>query len=997
MSADTENGSNGVIDTFCEASREDAPNAVSSHNCSDQSTNNKLEVSSDKLASDSRNSRPVDDDNDVDNVFGVESKDTKDRRQLGGEWACQRCTLLNSNGSHHCEVCGSPRHVRLPTVPDLESNCHNTLPGVPTDIWSCCNKVKGKGSCCKVGSRNENGRKCTPEMVTNTDDPKSLHQGHTPKDLSMLIKEVTQTPPIGNEEEWMCTVCTFKCNPHWETKCQVCRKFKINPKKSKTERDTVSPPSPIDINKDSVTYVHRPNKDSLIQHPRQNLTHWDCQNCTYQNSVENGWTCAICEDFNPHYNLQFWQCTKCTLHNTLTDVVCKACKTHRQDTNILPERAINGTATSSSFTGTSKQRLVSNNGEIFTDGELPSSFEFHRQESSLIEEIRIIEEREASDLCQQIIQHCKENKEPFVDDQFPPAQKSLFRNPDHGFIEKSIQWLRPHEIITEVREERRLPWVVYRTPMPEDIKQGILGNCWFLSALAVLAERHELVEHIVLTNKMCPEGVYQVRLCKDGLWRTVLIDDLLPCHPNRTLVFSKAMRKQLWVPLIEKAMAKLAGCYKASEAGKCIEGLSVLTGAPCESISLQKTGNREEDIFPDLIWAKLLSNRGQKFLMGASCGGGNMVADEEEFHKVGLRTKHAYSILDVQDLDGNKLIQLRNPWGCFSWKGNWSDGSPSWETVPPASRQRLLAMGEEQGIFWMDFSDLMRYFDCVDVCKIRPDWQETRVKAAFPRNGADQLKVISLTVFTTTQIELGLFQEGSRGDCSRYPLDLCIVVLCESQDPNRVSVGKLVTHSQRQLRGFVGCDHMFNPGQYILVPMAFSHWNDVRESAPPSYVVSLHSSKKVMVEDNLYKGPYILADTLIQLAVVKGTKEELRRGVNAYTLMNGWAGSIIVVENLLPNSWAHVQCNCVDSVNIVSTRGTLETADVIPPYHRQVIMVLSHLERSQAYHLSRQLIHRLTSYQCGLGEWAPQPFGSAQHYPEISRDAAPIHTPRFYV
>ncbi|CAG5134330.1 unnamed protein product [Candidula unifasciata] len=1000
MSTDASCGSDncstsGVAGTFSNTNQKDhMPNGVSNHIGRDQSTNSmKVDVSSNEKASGSRSSISVDE-SDADNAIGVDSSDVKGRKQLS-EWACQRCTLLNSNSHHRCDVCGSPRHVRLPTLSNLESDCSKTLPEASSDICFYCNKAKGCESCCGAGNIKENDRNSKPQTAASADISNDFGKRDSPKDSSMLTKE-DSFPPPGNEVEWTCSVCTFQCNPHWETECQVCRKSKINPKKSKTEQNRVSPPSPIDINKDSVTYVHRPNKDSLIQHPPQNATtQWDCRKCTFKNTAENGWKCAMCDELHPQPDVQIWQCVTCTLHNTLGDLVCKACKTAKN--HILPERAPKETVNAAAAAGTSKKHSVSDNVEVFTDGELPSSFEFHRQESSLIEEIRIIEEREANDLCQQIIHHCKANKEPFVDDQFPPAQKSLFRNPDTGFIEKSIQWLRPHEIVTNLFEERRLPWVVYRTPMPEDIKQGILGNCWFLSALAVLAERRELVEHIVLTNKICPEGVYQVRLCKDGLWRTVLIDDLLPCHPNRTLVFSKAMRKQLWVPLIEKAMAKLAGCYKASEAGKCIEGLSVLTGAPCESISLQKNGSREEDIFPDLIWAKLLSSRDQKFLMGASCGGGNMVTDDEEFHKVGLRTKHAYSILDVQDLEGNKLIQLRNPWGCFSWKGNWSDESPSWETVSADGRQKLMAMGEEQGIFWMDFSDLMRYFDCVDVCKVRPDWQETRIKGAFPRNGADQPKVISLTVFTTTQIELGLFQEGSRGDYSRYPLDLCIVVLHESLDPDRVSVGKIVTHSQRQLRGFVGCDHMFSPGQYILVPMAFSHWNDSRESAPPSYVVSIHSSKKVMVEDNLYKGPYILADTLIQLAVVKGTKEELRRGVNAYTLMNGWAGSIIVVENLLPNSWAHVQCNCVNSVNIVSTRGTLEAADVIPPHHRQVIMVLSHLERSQAYHLSRQLIHRLTSYPCGLGEWAPPPFGSAFHYPEISRDAAPVHTPRFYV
>lgn len=125
-----------------------------------------------------------------------------------------------------------------------------------------------------------------------------------------------------------------------------------------------------------------------------------------------------------------------------------------------------------------------------------------------------------------------------MDETFPPAPSSLYYNPGKTKESSSVKWLRPHEIRTE-GDSKQLEWAVFRTPLPSDISQGVLGNCWLLSALAVLAERRDLVQNIMVQREICPQGAYQVRLCKDGKWTTVIVDDLLPCDDRCHLVYSQ--------------------------------------------------------------------------------------------------------------------------------------------------------------------------------------------------------------------------------------------------------------------------------------------------------------------------------------------------------------------------------------------------------------------------------------------------------------------------
>lgn len=149
------------------------------------------------------------------------------------------------------------------------------------------------------------------------------------------------------------------------------------------------------------------------------------------------------------------------------------------------------------------------------------------------------------------------------------------------------------------------------SPEPSDIEQGALGNCWLLAALALVTERPRILRQILLTKTVNNEGIYLVRICHNGSWKTVIVDDCFPCTNQKNLVFSQARRRQLYVPLIEKACAKLFGSYTNLISGSLVEGLQLLTGAPCDHINLQPSNYILDT---DVIWAKLLSACESKFV-----------------------------------------------------------------------------------------------------------------------------------------------------------------------------------------------------------------------------------------------------------------------------------------------------------------------------------------------------------------------------------------------
>jgi hypothetical protein len=100
------------------------------------------------------------------------------------------------------------------------------------------------------------------------------------------------------------------------------------------------------------------------------------------------------------------------------------------------------------------------------------------------------------------------------------------------------------------------------TVSPEDVFQGELGNCYFLSAISALAEYDFRIKNIFGELKVNPNGFYMARIMFRGVYQEVVVDDFVPVGNNNYPLFAKPTKKnEIWVMILEKCWAKLFGSY----------------------------------------------------------------------------------------------------------------------------------------------------------------------------------------------------------------------------------------------------------------------------------------------------------------------------------------------------------------------------------------------------------------------------------------------------
>ena len=65
-------------------------------------------------------------------------------------------------------------------------------------------------------------------------------------------------------------------------------------------------------------------------------------------------------------------------------------------------------------------------------------------------------------------------------------------------------------------------------PLPYGVKQGQLGDCWFLAAASAVSEEPDRMKNVIVNTDYSKNGIFRFNFWVIDKWVSVNVDDRLP-------------------------------------------------------------------------------------------------------------------------------------------------------------------------------------------------------------------------------------------------------------------------------------------------------------------------------------------------------------------------------------------------------------------------------------------------------------------------------------
>jgi len=271
---------------------------------------------------------------------------------------------------------------------------------------------------------------------------------------------------------------------------------------------------------------------------------------------------------------------------------------------------------------------------------------------------------------------------------YSPIQSTTAASTVAGNSHPDIPPVKPTPVSERSYDESSLYGTSGR-PVPTDIDQDSLGDCYFVATLAAIAgQTPERIEQAIDYNE--DTGNFTVELYNGDEWVTVEvsqaeIQDNIARNGGSTVDNGHA-DGAIWPAVMEVAYAKVLGGdlekgYQELEGGKSRDAFEAVTGESGQEISRSLVAMLGPEAAAQIIQQALddghpvtlstdpenTANWFERHILG-----------QHDAPQDGLVDNHVYMVEDVKVVDGEVVLVLRNPWAHNGEEG-FKDTGPTME------------------------------------------------------------------------------------------------------------------------------------------------------------------------------------------------------------------------------------------------------------------------------------------------------------------------------
>ena len=519
----------------------------------------------------------------------------------------------------------------------------------------------------------------------------------------------------------------------------------------------------------------------------------------------------------------------------------------------------------------------------------------------------------------------KNQKEPinnkFTDELFLPNDNSLISNNKNSYINQiELNEIKKYINIEEIEWKRASEIFIKPTIFSSNnlhinnMKKSKIVTKYFQTTISSLINFPGLIEQIFLTKEYNEEtSLIKMILFIDGEFQIIFLDDYFPVIKNTNIpYFTLNDNNDLWILLLEKAYAKINGCYGNIIFGWPDNLFKTLTGFSTEFLihsncSIENLWNVVFNVY---------QNKGLIVTFSKS---------NDDVELKGYSKNCGFVILYCLEIDNKKLCVIKN---CFIeddyiFKGKFSIENDFWTNENKNKIDNMNSINlNDKSLIWITIEDLHKYFLRTDICHLIFNG---KVKNYEIKENLNLPKIYNLYIPKKCLISISILGDNILFHRENLNISQPTSLIIAEYDPSLLLIKEIYGNYNSNGESMKTIN--LNPGYYLIWAyrtIDYSLFENNNSNYKIRFICNVNYSIKEIGNDN----NFLILSEIIYNGIRYYSKDKINESSNKvyYESGNSFHNSGIsyyVGINKVGTLYQIINCDCKEIKNLI----------LLPPYN----------------------------------------------------------------